>query len=95
MTAPRDAVDENPFQPLGREREHYWRVLRMAKATGTDLVQAMAEGDLTHRDWARVVTRCRGCGWVDGCAHWLDAGSDEPRPCPDGCRNQKTFEDLK
>ena len=29
----RDKAHQNPYAPLGPERQHYWMALRMAKAT--------------------------------------------------------------
>ncbi|WP_425101588.1 DUF6455 family protein [Tropicibacter sp. S64] len=95
MTPQRDCAESRPFRPLGSERKHYWLVQRMAKATGVDLVEAMAGQSLTSEDWARMVTHCRGCEWVQGCRHWLDAAEDTPRACPDGCANKARFADLK
>ncbi|MFW2544299.1 DUF6455 family protein [Primorskyibacter sp. 2E107] len=90
----RDQADARPVRPLGATRAHYWMVQRMAKATGVDLVQAAERAALSQDDWARMVTRCRGCEWVQGCSHWLEQGTDALRPCPDGCANQGVFARL-
>ncbi|WP_417205539.1 DUF6455 family protein [Antarctobacter sp.] len=82
-------------QPLGDEVEHYWLVQRMAKATGVDLVRAVEDGLLTQDGWARIVSRCRGCTWADGCGHWLDAPVEGDRPLPDLCINRKRLAALK
>ena len=73
--------------PLGDEKRHYWMALGMARATGADLQRALAEGRISHEDWAGVVTRCRGCAWTEGCRCWMasrDAETvvDAPRACP-------------
>lgn len=74
----------NP-RPLGDENRHYWLAVAMAKATGTDLQAALEEGRISHADWANLVTRCRGCDWVEGCDCWLakqEAGTaDAPKTC--------------
>jgi hypothetical protein len=59
--------------PLGRRKRHYWLALGMAQASGADLQRALEEGRITHGDWADVVTRCRGCGWTEGCDCWMAA----------------------
>ena len=91
----RDHAYQNPYAPLGSERQHYWMALRMAKATGTDLAAALATGRLTQDDWASIVTRCRGCPWTEGCARWLQRPIDSIRDLPEGCRNAELFEDLR
>jgi hypothetical protein len=72
---------------LGDEKRHYWLALGMAQTSGADLQRALDGGRITHGDWAEVVTRCRGCGWTEGCAAWMAAqapgGTAEvPRACP-------------
>ncbi|WP_353473331.1 DUF6455 family protein [Salipiger sp. H15] len=84
--------------PLGGERAHYWRVQRMARATGVDLAQAQRLGMLAQPDWAGMVLRCRGCLWTEECDHWLTLraevseesldGQDAPRACPEDCANR-------
>lgn len=92
-----------PF-PLGDERAHYWRVQRMARATGLDLAEAQRAGVLPQRDWAGIVSRCRGCLWAEGCDRWLDqraelddgaADMDAPRACPRDCVNRGRFAELQ
>ncbi|SDH42407.1 DUF6455 family protein [Alloyangia pacifica] len=92
-----------PF-PLGDERTHYWRVQRMARATGVDLAEAQRLGVLPQRDWAGMVGRCRGCLWSEDCDHWLDfraeldndeSEQDALRTCPEDCVNRRTFAALQ
>lgn len=64
--------------------EHWRLVNQMAKVTDTDLVAAFDEGRLSSQAWAGMVNACRGCGWADTCAGWLDGHSHHsaaPRPC--------------
>ncbi|MFZ7091799.1 DUF6455 family protein [Primorskyibacter sp. 2E233] len=91
----RDQADRRPYRPLGPERRHYWMAQRMAKATGVDLVEAMEEHALTQEDWSRIVTRCRGCEWVQGCKHWLAQGGDTIRDLPEGCANRARYAALR
>ena len=90
-----DRAFRRPNTPLGPEQKHYWLVMRMADATGVDLVQAMRDGRLTQSDWARMVNRCRSCDRVEGCQRWLGRpdGADA-RPVPEGCLNRKRFAEL-
>ena len=46
-------MPHTPPRPLGAPTRHYWRVLRMARATGTDLTAQRASGSLpSQQDWA-------------------------------------------
>ncbi|MBT54826.1 MAG: hypothetical protein CMF72_15670 [Mameliella sp.] len=83
----------NP-QPLGDETTHYWRVQRMAKVTGVDLVRAVNEGLLSQADWAGLVSCCRGCSWAEGCGHWLDSPGADTRALPSPCVNRKRLAAL-
>ncbi len=78
-------------RPLGDVTVHYWRVIRMARATGTDLVAATSDGALTQQAWADMVQRCRACPWADGCGRWLDQAAQPPRDTPRTCVNRRHF----
>lgn len=82
--------------PLGDIRDHLHLVRRMARATGTDLGNAVHEGTLTSTDWAQVVTNCRGCDCADPCRARLTAleMAGEQTAAPDYCRNRATFDRL-
>ena len=84
--------------PLGPEREHYWRVQRMARATGADPAAAWREGALDRNAWTGLVARCRACPWSDGCASWLARFEAEDHPPagtpPGGCINRDTLAAL-
>ena len=88
-------LDATPFRPLGDETEHYWLVQRMARASGTDLVEASDTGALTQADWAGMVHRCRGCAWADGCQRWLSQPVDALREAPADCLNHDRFAALQ
>lgn len=90
--------------PLGDERAHFWRVQRMARATGLDLAAAQRAGLLPQRDWADIVRCCRGCHWAEECGRWLDdsaelnddaGGQGDSRACPGECVNRRTFAALQ
>ena len=83
------------MKPLGDERTHYLLAMGMAKATRIDLARAMEEGVLDSEDWARMIARCRGCGWADRCADWLDTAIEEGAACPPACLNQRRFQELR
>ncbi|MBV2359655.1 hypothetical protein KUH32_07710 [Thalassococcus sp. CAU 1522] len=83
-------------RPLGPKSRHYWLVMRMAKATGVDLVKAMEDDQMTQDDWSRIVTRCRGCQNPDGCSKWLaDLDAVGLRDAPESCINAKRFAAMK
>ncbi|MDJ0823585.1 MAG: DUF6455 family protein [Paracoccaceae bacterium] len=91
--APQD--DSRPFAPLGEVNQHYWLALRMAKATGVDLAQAMDADLLDQEGWSQMVTRCRGCVWAKGCTRWLDIPHDDLRALPTSCVNRDRFAALR
>ena len=80
---------------LGPEIEHYWLVQRMAKATGVDLVEAWDRGLLTSEDWAAIITRCRGCQWVEGCDRYLNVPTEATRTAPGPCLNKARLARIK
>lgn len=88
-------LDPRPNRPLGATKLHYWRVQRMARANGTDLVGAAAHGALSQEDWAAMVHRCRGCKWTDGCRRWLSHPATGLRDTPEGCANRRHFAALQ
>lgn len=86
------------IKPLGNETHHYWLAVAMAKAAGVDLQQALEDGQISHQDWAGLVTRCRGCDWEreGGCGRWLKLALDDAATAevPDLCANQSAFERI-
>ncbi len=80
---------------LGARLKHFWLAQRMAKRTGVDLSTAYETGDLTQNEWSKLVTRCRGCDWAEGCQRFLNAGGAELRPIPVTCENSDTLQRLK
>ncbi|SIO13336.1 DUF6455 family protein [Vannielia litorea] len=83
------------MKPMGDERTHYLLALGMAKATRTDLVDAMETGALDNDAWARMLHRCRSCGWPEGCADWVDHQMESGAECPPSCVNQRRFAELR
>ena len=81
---------------LGDIRDHVTLVNRMARATGTDLGEAMMDGQLDQQDWSQMVTNCRGCACADTCAGWLRAAEleEHTRAAPDYCENRASFDLL-
>lgn len=83
-------TDRTP-RPLGPERRHYWLAVTMAQATGADLQRALDEGVITHAEWAGLVQRCRGCGWAEGCDHWMERQARGAAAVPQACPNADVF----
>jgi hypothetical protein len=80
-------MKDDAVRPLGDEKRHYWLALGMAQASGCRSAARAGRGRITHGDWAEVVTRCRGCGWTEGCDCWLAAQdglghATVPQACP-------------
>lgn len=81
------------MQTLGHIGQHVRLVLRMAQATGLDLVTAHAAGDVTAPDWADIVQACRRCDWTGKCERWLDTHGTAAR-APENCRNRNRFDAI-
>ncbi|WP_170331888.1 DUF6455 family protein [Ruegeria arenilitoris] len=79
---------------LGEIMTHLRLVLRMGRATGTDMVKAHQKGHLTQQDWAEMIQYCRGCSWANKCPDWLDK-HETVVGAPHTCRNQQRFAALK
>ncbi len=84
---------QNPH-PMGEEKRHYWLAKRMATCTGADLQAALDAGEIDHADWAAVVTRCRGCNWVEGCEAWMAEQERGAADVPQACPNAAVFETV-
>lgn len=85
------------MKPLGQLKRHFWLAKRMAKTTGVDLAEARDAEDLSHKDWALMVQKCRTCTDPERCARWLDnperrEGAETPLAF---CENKTRFRDLK
>ncbi len=82
------------MQTLGNARDHFWRVIKMAKANRVNLSDALDDGMITVEEYAGMITGCRGCSEVDRCDRLLE---DAPRlgEAPEYCVNRKTFSRLK
>jgi hypothetical protein len=84
--------------PKGPEREHYWRLQRMAHAAGADPAAAWAAGRLDAPRWQALIERCRDCPWRAGCARWLARNErtdhDRPTAPPGACLNAEAITAL-
>ncbi|MCG7493734.1 DUF6455 family protein [Thalassobius sp. Cn5-15] len=85
------------MKPLGNLKRHFWLVKRMAKTTGVDLAAARDGGQLSQKDWAQMVSRCRTCSTPEACSRWLDSaalnGGAEVQP--EYCENKDRLNSLK
>ena len=82
------------MQTLGNARDHFWRVIKMAKANRVDLSEALDSGAISAEGYADMVTRCQGCSQVDSCDRLLRDLPDLDR-APGYCENGETFAALK
>ncbi|MFC3613969.1 DUF6455 family protein [Lutimaribacter marinistellae] len=82
------------MRPLGSLMHHLRLVMRMAKSTGTDLVDAYDDGRLSQDEWAHMVQTCRGCQWSERCPGWLDE-HEIAATVPATCPNRARFAALK
>jgi hypothetical protein len=81
--------------PLGDARDHLTLMRTMAAEVGADMGRAFADGEIDAEEWGEAVTRCRGCGWVEGCRAWLARPEDRPRTVPEGCANARLMRALR
>lgn len=82
------------MQTLGDAREHFWRVIKMAKACDVDLSTALDEDRINIAEYSDMITGCRGCAQVERCDKLL---ADMPRvdQAPEYCVNRETFAELR
>lgn len=82
------------MQTLGDPREHFWRVIKMAKACNVDLSTALDENRINIDEYTDMITGCRGCTQVEKCDRLLaqEAHLDQ---APGYCENKDTFAQLR
>lgn len=82
------------MQTLGDAREHFWRVIKMAKACDVDLSTALDEDRINIAEYADMITGCRGCEQVGKCDQLL-ADMPQIARAPEYCVNRETFAELR
>lgn len=82
------------MKPLGDTTDHFWRIQRMARITGTDLVAAFNTADLPATDYATMLDRCRACSDPGRCDRLL-AAMNARADAPEFCENQSKLAQLK
>ena len=82
------------MQTRGNARDHFWRVIKMAKANKVDLSTALDEGMITSHEYADIITGCQGCEEVGKCDRLL-AKKEHLSEAPGYCVNRATFAELK
>ena len=82
------------MQTLGNVRDHFWRVIKMAKANRVNLSDALDEGQITVDEYADMINGCRGCSEVGKCDRLL-AAQPALAEAPEYCVNRNTFAQLK
>ncbi|WP_299351901.1 DUF6455 family protein [uncultured Shimia sp.] len=81
--------------PLGDPARHFWMTRSVARAMGVSLSEAMAEGNLSQKAYADLVTRCRSCHFVHECEAWLGQQSHRADAAPACCQHADLFQALK
>ena len=74
---------------------HFWITRGMGRRMGVDLSQAIQEGDLTHADFATMITACRTCGRSEFCLALLSERGSAPDALPADCPNRRVLESLR
>ncbi len=83
------------MEPLGDPARHFWMTRSVARVMGLSLSEAMAEGHLTQKGYADLVTNCRRCTHVADCEYWLAHQAGRAEKAPEGCLHAQLFEKLK
>lgn len=83
------------FENLGDPARHFWMTRSVARVMGVSLSDAMAEGQLTPKGYADLVTNCRRCVHVDACEYWLAHQAGRAETTPEGCLHARLFKELK
>ena len=81
--------------PLGDPARHFWMTRSVARAMGVSLSEAMAEGTLSQKGYADLVTRCRACHFVEECQAWLGQQCTRADAAPECCQHAALFQHLK
>ncbi len=81
--------------PLGDPAQHFWLTRSMARALGLSLSEAMNEGHLSADEYARMVTRCRQCTFVQQCQMWLAHNGAGAEAAPGECMHKDLLDGLK
>lgn len=79
---------------LGDPATHFWLTRSVARVMGVSLSQAMANGDLSARDYGEMITTCRTCPHVAQCQAWLGTPRDGVADAPDHCLNRRVMTRL-
>lgn len=82
------------MQTLGNARDHFWRVIKMAKACDVDLSTALDEGQIDIDGYAQMITSCQGCTQVGTCDRTL-AAVPKLEQAPEYCENRAIFGQLR
>lgn len=80
---------------LGDPERHFWITRSVARTMGLSLSEEMARGRLSDRDYAQMVTRCRGCARTQDCEEWLASCQTQARSAPPGCINAEALNALR
>lgn len=82
-------------EPLGDPARHFWMTRSVARVMGLSLSEAIAEGHLSEKGYAEMITQCRRCAHVHECEVWLaqqTGWADAPPSC---CAHIRLFCLLK
>ena len=83
------------IEHLGDPVQHFWLTRSVARSLGVSLSEAMAEGTLSARGYADMVTRCRRCAHVDACLEWLGDSNKSGTQAPESCVNAELLNGLR
>jgi len=84
------------MKPMGDTNLHVMKIRAMAKSAVIDPARVAEAGALSQEDWSKMITRCRGCEWDEGCARFLARnGREMPVTIPEACVNRETLKELQ
>lgn len=78
---------------LGCPSDHFHLSSAVARKLGFSFAEAVAEGKISPRGYADLITRCRACPFVEDCANWIEGGA-KPDGAPTCCLNKDHMDSL-
>lgn len=79
---------------LGDPALHFWLTRSVGRVMGVSFTEAISRDRLSAKDYAEMVTTCRGCDQVANCQLWLSRQTEITKTAPPNCRNKDVLQAL-
>lgn len=80
---------------LGPFNRHFWLTRSVTRCMGVSLTEAMATGQLSEAEYARMVTTCRSADCAETCQEWLAQQTSLVDEAPLHCANAELLNRLR